>query len=84
MAVAECFFPEIPSGQCYRTGRGEGSNTKVAISRAIGDALKQIEGRRIHSFKATISIVEKAKPMTEDEMNELRLDQQDEQEKENK
>lgn len=62
LAIVEAFFPEIPSGKCYVTGRGEGSNAKAAISRAIGDALKQVKGRRIHSFKATISIVEKIDP----------------------
>ena len=57
LAIAECFFPDL-EGNCYRTGRGEGSNPKAAISRAIGHALKQVKGKRWSTVRATISVVE--------------------------
>jgi hypothetical protein len=50
-------FPEL-KGNCYRTGRGRASNPKAAISRAIGDVLKQVRGKRWQTIKATISVVE--------------------------
>jgi hypothetical protein len=50
-------FPEL-KGNCYRTGRGEGSNPKAAISRAIGHALKQVKGKRWSTVRVSISIVE--------------------------
>ena len=57
LAIAECFFPDL-KGNCYRTGRGEGSNPKAAISRAIGHALKQVKGKRWSTVRVSISIVE--------------------------
>jgi len=57
LAIAECMFPEL-KGNCYRTGRGEGSNPKAAISRAIGHALKQVKGKRWSTVRVSISIVE--------------------------
>ena len=57
LATLECMFPEL-KGNCYRTGRGEGSNPKAAISRAIGHALKQVRGKRWQTIKATITCVE--------------------------
>jgi len=57
LATLECMFPEL-KGNCYRTGRGEGSNPKAAISRAIGHALKQVKGKRWSTVRVSISIVE--------------------------
>jgi len=57
LAIAECMFPEL-KGNCYRTGRGRASNPKAAISRAIGDVLKQVRGKRWQTIKATITCVE--------------------------
>jgi hypothetical protein len=57
LATLECMFPEL-KGNCYRTGRGRASNPKAAISRAIGDVLKQVRGKRWQTIKATISVVE--------------------------
>ena len=59
LAIAECFFTDL-KGNCYRTGRGEGSNPKAAISRAIRHALKQVRGKRWQTIKATITVVEMA------------------------
>ena len=50
--------PELKGGSIYKTGRGEGSNPKAAISRAIGHALKQVKGKRWSTVRATISVVE--------------------------
>ena len=58
LAIAECMFPELKGGSIYKTGRGEGSNPKTAISRAIGHALKQVRGKRWQTIKATITVVE--------------------------
>jgi len=58
LAIAECMFPELRGGSIYKTGRGEGSNPKAAISRAIGHALKQVRGKRWQTIKATITCVE--------------------------
>lgn len=57
---AECMFPELKGGAIYRTGRGRGSTARVAIARAFGDALKQNRGKKIHTIKATITIIEEA------------------------
>jgi hypothetical protein len=57
LATLECMFPEL-KGNCYRTGRGRASNPKAAISRAIGDVLKQVRGKRWQTIKATITVVE--------------------------
>jgi hypothetical protein len=60
LAIAECMFPDL-KGNCYRTGRGRASNPKAAISRAIGDVLKQVRGKRWQTIKATITVVEVTK-----------------------
>ena len=54
----EAMFPELKGGNIYRTGHGRASTAKAAISRAFGDVLKQIKGKRIHTITATITIVE--------------------------
>ena len=59
LATVEAFMPEL-RGNCYRTGRGRASNPKAAISRAIGDVLKQVRGKRWQTIKATITVVEMA------------------------
>jgi hypothetical protein len=58
--VVEGFFPELRGAHIYKTGRGKGSNAKAAISRAFGDLLKQVRGKRVHTIKATITILESA------------------------
>ena len=57
LATVEAFMPEL-RGNCYRTGRGRASNPKAAISRAIGDVLKQVRGKRWQTLKCTITCVE--------------------------
>jgi hypothetical protein len=57
LATVEAFMPEL-RGNCYRTGRGRASNPKAAISRAIGDVLKQVRGKRWQTLKCTITVVE--------------------------
>ncbi len=56
-AYIEGFFPEV-KGNPARVGRGYGSTAKAAISRAIGDLLKQVN-KRIQTIKATIIITER-------------------------
>jgi hypothetical protein len=58
LAIAECMFPELKGPSIYKTGRGEATTPKAAISRAIGHALKQVKGRRWTTVRATISVVE--------------------------
>jgi|HubBroStandDraft_1064217.scaffolds.fasta_scaffold92297_2 hypothetical protein len=60
LVTAECMFPELKGPAIYRTGRGRASTVKAAISRAFGDALKQNRGKRYHSIKATVTIIEEA------------------------
>ena len=59
-AFAECTFPELRGGFAYRSGKGKGSNSKVAVARAIVDAMKQVGRKRVKVVKATVSIVEVA------------------------
>lgn len=54
--IVEAFFPEV-KGNPYRTGRGEATNVKAAISRAFGEALKQVRGKRITTIKAMLTII---------------------------
>lgn len=58
LATVEAFLPELKGGNIYKVGRGRASTSKAAISRAFGDLLKQVKGKRIHTIKATITIVE--------------------------
>jgi hypothetical protein len=57
-AIAECFFPELKGPSIWKTGRGEASNAKAAISRAMGHALKQVKGKRWQTVKVTFSVVD--------------------------
>ena len=57
-AIAECFFPELKGPSIYKTGRGEASNAKAAISRAMGHALKQVKGKRWQTVKVTLTVVD--------------------------
>jgi hypothetical protein len=59
-AIVEGFFPEL-RGRCDRTGRGTGSNSKVAIARAFADMFKQTKAKRITIIKATIILSEVSK-----------------------
>ena len=60
LATVEATFPELKGGSIYRTGHGKASTAKAAISRAFGDVLKQNRGKRFHSIKATITVIETA------------------------
>ena len=75
IAYIEAMFPELKGKYIYRTGRGEGSNPKAAISRAMGDLFKLVKGKRWSTIKCTITLTEKAdaavrvinEPLTENE-----------------
>jgi anthranilate/para-aminobenzoate synthase component II len=60
LVTVEAMFPELKGGAIYRTGRGRASTAKAAISRAFEDVIKQNRGKRYHSIKATITIIEEA------------------------
>ena len=57
-ATVEAMFPELKGGSIYRQGRGRGNNSRLAITRAFADLLKQVSGKRIHIVKATITIID--------------------------
>jgi len=60
IAFIEAFFPELKGKFIYRTGRGEASSNKAAISRAMGDLFKGVKGKRVSVIKCTITLTEKA------------------------
>lgn len=57
----DAHFPELRGPAMYKTGRGTGSNPKVAIGRAMAALLKQVSGKRFSCIKATITITEATK-----------------------
>jgi len=57
-AFVEAMFPDLRGGNIYKTGRGRGGTSRVAIARAFGDLLKQVSKKRVTAIKATISITE--------------------------
>lgn len=65
LVTVEAMFPEV-KGNCYRTGHGRGSSPRVAIAKAFRDVLKQVSGKRIHTIKATITIIEEAATQKEE------------------
>jgi hypothetical protein len=60
IAFIEATLPELKGGKMYQTGRGEGANAKAAISRAMGDIIKKIKGKRISIIQARITLTTKA------------------------
>jgi hypothetical protein len=60
VAFVEAMFPELKGQYIYRTGRGQGSGNKAAISRAMGDLFKQVKAKRFSIIKCTITLTEKA------------------------
>ena len=60
LATVEAMFPELRGAHIYRTGRGEASTIAAAISRAVKAVLKQNKGKRFHTIKATITVIDKA------------------------
>jgi len=53
---AECMFPELHGAFLYRTGHGRATTTRAAISRAFGNALRQIKSKRITDVQARLRI----------------------------
>ena len=58
-AFIDATLPELKGGKMYQSGRGEGANAKAAISRAMGDMLKKIKGKRISIIQARITLTTK-------------------------
>ena len=52
----EAMFPELKGPMIYKSAHGEAGSVKPAISRAFGNLLKQVRGKRISTIKATIVI----------------------------
>lgn len=65
-AFIEGMFPDLKGGDIYKTGRGRGSSSRIAIARAFGDLLKQVSKKRVTTIKATISITD----VVEEDTNE--------------
>jgi hypothetical protein len=57
-AIIEVTLPELKGGHMYKTARGTGSSSKVAISRAFGDLFKQTRKKHVTVIQARISISE--------------------------
>jgi hypothetical protein len=60
IAFIEATLPELKGGMMYQSGRGEGAHAKAAISRAMGDMLKKIKGKRVSVIQARITLTIKA------------------------
>jgi hypothetical protein len=67
IAFIDAFLPELKGGKCNQSGRGEGANAKAAISRAMGDVLKKVKGKRVSIIKATITLSTKTEEHNEPE-----------------
>jgi hypothetical protein len=57
-AIIEVTLPELKGGHMYKTARGTGSSSKVAISRAFGDLFKQTRSKRVSVIRAIITLSE--------------------------
>ena len=59
-AFIDAHFPDL-RGDSYATGRGAGSTARIAISRAVGNLLKdqKVRRKRISTIKMTVSITER-------------------------
>lgn len=66
LVTVETFQPELKGKFIYTTGRGRASTVKASISRAFGDVLKQLKGKRFHTIKATVTIIEEAPKETDE------------------
>lgn len=58
VVTVEAMFPELKGGNIYKTGHGRASTAKAGISRAFGDVLKQLKGKRFHTIQATVTVIE--------------------------
>ena len=57
--LLEAFMPEL-KGRCDYVAHGEAASVKPAISRAFGDLIKQLKGKRVSTIKASIIITTRA------------------------
>ena len=65
IAFIEAFLPELKGGKCDQSGRGEGANAKAAISRAMGEVLKKVKGKRVSVIQARITLTTKTEETNE-------------------
>jgi len=73
-AIIEAHFPELRGPLAFRTGHGEGSNSKAAISRAVGTLLKSINGKWFTSFTCKITVTKKSTVEMPDETDKTATD----------
>jgi hypothetical protein len=59
LAFIQATFPELKGKFSQREGRGEGSTSKAAISRAIGDLLKSGRRKRFTTILSKITVIDK-------------------------
>jgi hypothetical protein len=59
LAYIEATFPELKGGFSQRSGRGEGSNSKAAISRAVAALLKSGKGKHFTTILCKIVVIDK-------------------------
>jgi hypothetical protein len=55
-AFLECTFPELKGGDAHGTGKGRGSNARLAIARAFADMLRFKKGARFTTITARIVV----------------------------
>jgi len=60
IAHIDATFPELKGGYATRSGHGEGSTAKSAVSRAVGDLLKKGKGRHFTTFSCRVTVITKA------------------------
>jgi hypothetical protein len=60
IVTVDAMFPELKGQFIYKTGRGRAGSPRAAIAAAFRDLLTQVKGKRFHSIKATITVVEAA------------------------
>lgn len=60
-------IPEGKGGNCYATGRGKGSSSRVAVANAFKNLFWQtaLKGKRITRFTASVVILSEEKPVVE-------------------
>ena len=56
-AIIEVTLPELKGGHIYKTARGTGSSSKVAISRAFGDLFKQVKKKQVSVLTCRITLL---------------------------
>lgn len=59
LAYISATFPELKGKYSQREGRGEGSNSKAAISRAVGSLLKSVNRKHFTTILCKVTVITK-------------------------